>query len=42
MALISRIKLEIGPLRESAFADIKSKASLDNIVEEVFSWATAK
>ena len=42
MALIRRIKLEINPLRESAFADIKSKMSLDNIVEEVLSWATAR
>ena len=41
MALIRRIKLEIDSLRRHALADIKSKVSLNNIVEEVFSWVTA-
>ena len=34
-------KLDIQPLRERAFADIKSKLSSDNILDEVFSWVTA-
>ena len=40
--LMCRIELEIQPLRDSAFADIKSKVSLDNVVDEVFSWVTAR
>jgi len=35
-------KLGIQPLCDSAFADIKSKVSLDNVVDELFSWVTAK
>ena len=34
-------KLDIQPLRNSAFADIHSKLSSDNILDEVFSWVTA-
>jgi len=33
--------LGIQPLYDSAFADIKSKVSVDNVVDEVFSWVTA-
>jgi len=33
--------LGIQPLCDSAFADIKSKLSKDNVVDEVFSWVTA-
>ena len=40
--LTRRIKLEIQPLRDSALADIKSKVTLDNVVDEVFSWVTAE
>ena len=39
--LMCRIKLGIVPLCDSAFADIKSKVTVDNIVDEVFSWVTA-
>ena len=35
-------KLEIKPLYESAFADIKSKVSVDNVVNEIFSWVPAR
>jgi hypothetical protein len=38
----SKFKLGIQPLCDSAFADIKSKVSLDNVVDEVFSWVTAR
>lgn len=41
MRLIHRTKLELEPLREIAFVDIKSKVTLDNVVDEVFSWVTA-
>ena len=34
-------KLEIKPLCENALADIKSKVSQSNVVDEVFSWITA-
>ena len=37
-----QIKLEIRPLYNSAFADIKGKVSKQNVVDEVFSWVTAK
>ncbi|KAF9785437.1 hypothetical protein BJ322DRAFT_830823 [Thelephora terrestris] len=33
--------LEIKPLCDTALADIKSKVTLDNVVDEVFSWVTA-
>jgi len=33
--------LGIQPLCDSAFADIKSKVTLDNVVDETFSWVTA-
>jgi len=33
--------LGIQPLYDKAFADIKSKVALDNVVGEVFSWVTA-
>jgi len=33
--------LEINPLCDTALADIKSKVSSENVVEEVFSWVTA-
>ena len=36
-----RVKLEIQPLCDKAFADIKSKVSSNNIVDEVFLWVTA-
>ena len=39
--LTSQIKLGIQPLWKSALADIKSKVSLDNVVDEVFSWVTS-
>ena len=39
--LTHRSKLGIEPLCDSAFADIKNKVSLDNVVDEVFSWITA-
>jgi hypothetical protein len=35
-------KLGIQPLCESAFGDIKSKVSADNVVDEVFSLVTAR
>ena len=35
-------KLGIQPLCDSAFVDIKSKVSQDNVVDEVFSWVTAR
>ena len=41
MALTYKIKLDIQPLCDKAFADIKNKVSLNNVVEEVFSWVTA-
>jgi len=34
--------LGIKPLCDRAFADIKNKVSQDNVVDEVFSWVTAK
>ena len=40
--LTRRIKLGIEPLRDRALADIKNKVSQDNVVDEVFSWITAK
>ena len=40
MTLIHRVKLGIQPLCDSALADIKSKVSLDNIVEELSSRMT--
>jgi hypothetical protein len=36
-----KTKIEIQPLCDSAFADLKSKVSQDNVVNEVFSWVTA-
>lgn len=42
MPLMSRIKLELHPLRTSALADIKRKVSSDNVVEELLSWITAR
>jgi len=33
--------LGLQPLCDSAFADIKSKVTLDNVVDEIFSWVTA-
>ena len=36
------IKLGIQPLCNSAFADIKSKVSAANVLDEVFSWVTAR
>ena len=39
--LTHRTKLGIQPLCDSAFADIKSKVSSENVVDEVFSWVTA-
>jgi len=42
MALTHQTKLKIQSLCDSAFADIKSKVSLDNVVQEVFSWVTAE
>ena len=39
--LTCRIKLVIQPLCDSAFADIKSKVTADNVVDEAFSWVTA-
>jgi hypothetical protein len=39
--LTHNIKLGIQPLCDSAFADIKSKVTLNNVVDEVFSWVTA-
>ena len=41
MTLKCQTKLEIQPLCDSAFADIKSKVSSDNIADESFSWVTA-
>jgi len=41
VTLIHQTKLGIQPLCDRAFADIKSKVSLDNVVDEAFSWATA-
>ena len=41
VTLTYETKLDIRPLCDSAFADIKTKVSLDNIVDEVFSWVTA-
>lgn len=41
VALRHRTELEIQPLCDSAFADIKSKVSQSNVVGEVFSWVTA-
>jgi len=38
---MGRIKLEISSLRTTALADIRSKVSLNNVVEEVLSRATA-
>jgi hypothetical protein len=35
------MELEIQPLCDSAFADIKSKVTEGNVVGEVFSWVTA-
>ena len=35
-------KLEIKPLYESAFTDIKSKVSVDNVVDEGFPWVPAR
>ena len=42
MTLTEQLKLGIQPLCDRAFADIKSKLSSDNVVEEVFSWFTAR
>lgn len=41
MTLISLVKLGIQRLCESALADIKSKVSLENVVEELSSRVTA-
>ena len=41
MKLMHRFKLEIEPLCDTALADIKSKVTLDNVVDEIFSWVTA-
>ena len=40
--LIYRIKLEIPSLCERALADIKSKVTLDNVVDEIFSRVTGR
>ena len=40
--LTRQLKLGIQPLCDSAFANIKSKVSPDNVVGEVFSWVTAR
>jgi len=40
--LTDKSKLEIKPLYESAFADIKDKVSVDNVVDEVFSWVPSR
>ena len=42
LTLTHQIKLGIYTLRDHAFADIKNKVSLDNVVDEVFSWVTAR
>ena len=42
MQLMHRIKLGIDSLCKSALVDIKSKVTSGNIVEEVFSWTTAR
>jgi hypothetical protein len=42
MTLTHKFKLEIQPLCDTAFADIKSKVTLNNVVDEVFSWVTAR
>ena len=39
--LTCRLKLDLQPLRNSAFADIKSKLSVENVVNEVFSSVNA-
>ena len=41
MVLTYQTKLEIKPLYDSAYADIKSKVSSDNVVDEVSSRVTA-
>ena len=42
MTLTHPSKLEIQPLRDTAFADIKAKVSQNNVVDEAFSWITAE
>ena len=42
IVLTHRTKFGIQPLRDGAFADIKNKVSLDNVVDEALSRATAK
>ena len=37
-----QVKLEIDPLRDSAFTDIKTKVTVDNVVSEVFSWVPSR
>ena len=39
---VSLFKLGIEPLYKCAFADIKSKVSGDNVVDEIFSWVPAR
>lgn len=41
-AFTYQLKLEIDPLRDSAFADIKTKVTVDNVVSEVFSWVPSR
>ena len=41
VTLTHQSKLGIQPLCDRAFADIESKVSSDNVVDEVFSWVTA-
>ena len=36
------MKLGMQPLSNSAFADIKGKVTSDNVMNEVFSWVTAR
>jgi len=42
MTLTRQLKLEIQPLCDRAFADIKSKISVDNVVGEALSSFTAR
>ena len=42
IGLTVQTKLEMQTLCDSAFADIKSKVASDNVMDEVFSWATAR
>ena len=42
MTLTRQTKLEIKPLCDRAFIDIKNKVSRENVVNEFFSWVTAR